>query len=427
MSQFIFEDYSYDATTGEAKFVYSFDDGRRFEEGIRFANRNETYDEATLDRALFLAFIIIGTSYFKTFPTPEIRFNKGVIDQWQADFLNKVYGEGLSQFAFENNLTRDDLAHFESLFDGNPEPVHYQGSGTLALQSGGKDSLLVAALLQASEKPFTAWYLGSSDHHPAVLDELGAPLIVANRTIDKPALINASESGGKNGHVPVTYIVQSIALIQAVLLGQNEVLVSIAHEGEEPHAYIGNLPVTHQWSKTWGAEQQFADYVARYISPDLHIGSPLRRFSELKVAELFVTKAWQKYGHRFSSCNRANYTQGADNTELHWCGECPKCANSYLLFAPFLEADELKSLFAGQDLFEKPMLQETFKGLLGVDGVMKPFECVGEIDELRYAYQQAQQKGGYGQVSFDVPAANFDYKREYPAQDWASFPPELIQ
>jgi len=427
MSQFIFEDYSYDAATGEARFSYASDDGRKFEEVITFAERNDSYDETVLDRALFLAFIIIGTSYFKTFPTPGVKFAKGNIDQWQADFLNKVYGEGLSQFAFENNLTRADLAHFEASREGESSSISYEGNGALALQSGGKDSLLVAALLSASEKPFTAWYLGSSDHHPAVLDDLGAPFVAARRAIDKPALIQAAEDGGKNGHVPVTYIVQSLALIQAVLLGKKEVLVSIAHEGEEPHAYIGELPVTHQWSKTWGAEELFADYVARYISPDLKIGSPLRQFSELKVAELFVTKAWQKYGHRFSSCNRANYTQGADNSELHWCGECPKCANSYLLFAPFLSADELKSLFAGQDLFEKPMLQETFKGLLGVDGVMKPFECVGEIDELRYAYRQAQQKGGYGQVSFEVPAASFDYQQQYPAQAWASFPSELIQ
>jgi hypothetical protein len=213
-----------------------------------------------------------------------------------------------------------------------------------------------------------------------------------------------------------------IALVQAILLGKNEVLVSIAHEGEEPHAMIGDLPVTHQWSKTWGAEQLFAEYVTRYISTDVYIGSPLRQHSELRVAELFVEHAWDTFGHRFSSCNRANYRQGADNSELKWCGECPKCANSYLLFAPFVAADELQSLFAGQDLFTKPLLQETFRGLLGIDGVMKPFECVGEIEELRYAYHQSQAKEGYGSVSFDVPTASFDYKQTYPSQDWAQLP-----
>jgi hypothetical protein len=85
-----------------------------------------------------------------------------------------------------------------------------------------------------------------------------------------------------------------------------------------------------------------------------------------------------------------------------------------------LEATELQSLFNGQDLFAKPSLQETFKGLLDIDGVMKPFECVGEVDELRLAYHKAQARGGYQQLSFEVPESSFDYTQIYPAQGWAA-------
>jgi len=416
---FIFESYSFDGKSGKASFRYSFAGGQSFEEVIQYEPAQEDYDIAVLDRALFLAFSIIGTSYLKTFPTRTAIFKYHQIDAQQADFLNKVYGEGLSQFAYENDLTRDDLPVFTATTDEEPDPIHYDGDGMLVLQSGGKDSLLVASLLQSAERKFTPWYLSSSEHHPAVLDELGAPLQTTLRYIDTAGLAQAATDGGKNGHVPVTYIVQSLALIQAILLGKNKVLVSIAHEGEEPHAMIGDMPVTHQWSKTWEAEQLFAHYVDTYVSPNLRIGSPLRDMSELRVAELFVRNAWAKYGHSFSSCNRANYMQGADNSHLQWCGDCPKCANSFILFAPFLAAEDLKEIFAGQDLFAKPSLQETLKGLLGVDDVMKPFECVGEIDELRFAYHLAQEKGGYQPVSFAVPVATFDYKASYPAQDWA--------
>jgi hypothetical protein len=134
---------------------------------------------------------------------------------------------------------------------------------------------------------------------------------------------------------------------------------------------------------------------------------------------MFVDECWEKFGHSFSSCNVGNYKQGANNIELTWCGNCPKCANSFLLFSPFVEAEELKSLFGGQDLFSAPALQETFKGLLGIDDVMKPFECVGEIDELRQAYHMAQAKEQYSQLSFGVPSSNFDYKAKYPSQDIA--------
>jgi UDP-N-acetyl-alpha-D-muramoyl-L-alanyl-L-glutamate epimerase len=418
MSQFIFERYAFDPATAEASFHYRFDDGRSFVERVQF-EAGESYNTDALERALQLAFLVIGTSYYKTFPTREVRFDHGAIDEWQAGFLSRVYSEGLSQFAYENQLTRADLPSFSATIEQQTAAVPYSGDGKLVLQSGGKDSLLVASLLRATQQPFTPWYLTSSDHHPAVLDTFATPLAIARRQIDREALLQALHDGGKNGHVPVTYIVQSIALIQAILLAKAEVLVSIAHEGEEPHAFIGDLPVTHQWSKTWQAEQLFVEYVRRYISPDLRIGSPLRQYSELKVAALFVQYAWREHARSFSSCNRANYAQGNDNSQLKWCTECPKCANSFLLFAPFVEPAELRAIFNGQDLFTKPMLQQTFKGLLGVDGVMKPFECVGEIDELRTAYHMAQQRGGYGQVSFAVPAASFDLDDEYPSQDWA--------
>jgi hypothetical protein len=137
------------------------------------------------------------------------------------------------------------------------------------------------------------------------------------------------------------------------------------------------------------------------------------------VAELFVKHSWESYGHEFSSCNVANYQQGEDNTELKWCGNCPKCANSYLLFAPFLPAGELKSIFNGQDLFAKASLELIFKGLLGIDNVPKPFECVGEIDELRLAYHRCQLKGDYQPLPFSVPDSAFDYMQTYPAQEWA--------
>jgi hypothetical protein len=417
MNKFIFKNYEFNPTTRTAFFRYGFEDGAEFEESVQFSRAGE-YDHELLDRALFLSFMLVGTSYYKTFPSRDVVLETGALDEWQAAFFNSVYQEGLSQFAFENKLARDDLAHFVPT-GSVKAPLAAAGDGVLSLQSGGKDSLLTATLLGKNHVQFASWYVGSSSHYPMVLEMIGRPLVTAERFIDIEGLKDAKERGGLNGHVPITYIVTSFALIDAVLNGARTVVLSVGHEGEEPHDWIGDLPVNHQWSKTWPAEQAFAEYVHRYISPDLQVGSPLRGFTELKIAELFATQAWERYGYEFSSCNVANYMQGNDNTELKWCGHCPKCANSFLLFAPFLPADDLKSLFGGQDLFEKPILQETFKGLLGIDGVLKPFECVGETAELRLAYHKAQARGGYGKLSFTVPESDFDYEQEYDSQEWA--------
>ena len=418
MSKFIFKSYNFDIKESVANFNYAFDDGRSFKETIKFEHNIE-FDSEVLDRALFLAFILIGTSYYKTFPVVDVEMEI-LIDDWQVEFFNKVYQEGLAQFAFENNLKREDLAHFKatSLISVG-DPLLYEGTGILVLQSGGKDSLLTASLLQRNEILFTSWFLASGESHPTVIDKIGEKLEISLRSIDNEGLKKALEDGGKNGHVPITYIVKSIAVIQAILLGKSHILTSIAHEGEEPNYLIDNLVVSHQWSKTWQAEVDFIEYIDRYVSPNIRIGSPIRSYSELRVAELFVTNCWEKYGYDFSSCNIANYKQGNDNSNLKWCGDCPKCANSYLLFAPFLPSDELKKLFNGEDLFTRSSLNLIFKGLLGIDGEPKPFECIGEIEELRLAYHKAQNKGGYESLPFEVPESTFDYMQTYQNQEWA--------
>jgi UDP-N-acetylmuramoylalanine--D-glutamate ligase len=417
---FTFVDYSFDASSRTATFTYASGDCR-FTERITFSDLATDYNAEALDRALFLAYVIAGASYYKAFPSHDVVFEHGTLDAWQAQFFNSVFQDGLSQFAFENKLTRDNLAHFVASTEAGQTAIPYAGKGVIALQSGGKDSLLTASFLQEKNIPFTPWYISNNPSHPEVLDDLGFPLRTTNRAVDVPAIKQAIAEGGLNGHVPVTYMVLSLALIDAILTNKNTVLVSIGHEGDEPHEFVGDMPVNHQWSKTWEAEVAFAEYVRRYISPDIQVGSPLRSFSELRVAELFAVHAWPKFGHRFSSCNVANYKQGNDNTTLAWCGDCPKCANSFLLFAPFVEPKELASIFGGENLLTKPSLIETFKGILGIEGTMKPFECIGETTELQLAYAMAREKwpdAGYT-LSFDVPSSNFDYMKEYESQEWA--------
>lgn len=259
MKKFIFKNYGFDKNQSMAFFNYGFDDGRDFCEKISFKT-TPGYNEQILDKALFLAFIIIGTSYYKTFPTNQLVLNFP-IDQFQADFFSKVYQEGLGQFAYENKLTRNDLAKFTKNVDDNKFDSEYNGFGVLALQSGGKDSLLTACLLNEKNINFTAWYATSSDQYPSILNQVSQNLIVSKRIIDKDSLDKARLDGGMNGHIPVTYIIQSLALIQAILINASVVVTSIAHEGEEPHAYIDDLPVMHQWSKTWDAEQAFWAYL----------------------------------------------------------------------------------------------------------------------------------------------------------------------
>jgi hypothetical protein len=419
---FFFERCSFDYETWTAVFEYSFDGERHFAEKVIFQPSGKIVQQDVLQRALELAFFVAGTSYYKCFPTKHVEYRDKQFTPKQAMFLNQVFRDGLSQFMFENHLDPNSSPHFEGLSD-DYEPTNFDGSGVLALQSGGKDSLLLGELLNEQQVPYATWHMTTTNTYPKVIARLNEhePRL-ARRILDKGALDLAAREGGLNGHVPVTLIALSYALIDAVLHGENTVLVSIGREGSEPHEMIGDFAVNHQWSKIWEAEQLLADYIATTVSPNIYVGSPIRSFSELRIAEMFVEKCWALYANSFSSCNLANYKQGKINNELAWCGVCPKCANSFLLFSPFVELDELRRLFGGVDLFssENPDLQNAFKGILGIDGVMKPFECVGEIDELRAAYHMAQARFGdqVSKLPFTVPRGQFDYQVLGPQQLW---------
>lgn len=432
MSKFIFEKYAFDADTTTALFMYSLDGERQFTETVRFMPPSTPYQKDVLDRALELAFFVVGTSYYKCFPTASAEYRGKRFTKKQAAFLNHVYRDGLSQFIFENQLDPSAMLQVEG-HGKELQSLSYEGTGVLSLQSGGKDSLLLGELLNEQKVSYTTWYMTSSKTYPKIIARLnGQEPRLAYRSIDKNALKLAAEQGGLNGHVPVTYIALSYALIDAVLHGENTVLAAVGTEGNEAHAMVGDLPINHQWSKTWEAEQLFADYVTTCISPDLRVGSPLRSFSELRIAELFEQLCWAPYSYGFSSCNLANYEQGELNTDLKWCGTCPKCANTFLLFSPFVIPYELRRIFDGVNLFasENLKVQRAFKGLLGVEGVMKPLECVGEVEELRAAYGMAQAK--YGEVAchlpFAVPEGTFDYKKLASRQDWTSeYLPERVR
>ncbi|MBR2803310.1 hypothetical protein IKE19_01940 [Candidatus Saccharibacteria bacterium] len=407
---FRFLGYDFDETTGVAEFRYQSEkDG--FIEKVQFDVKDAAmYDTRKLDAALFLAFVVLGTSYYKVRAGRKVELG-GSLDEWQAKFFDKVYQEGLSQFAYENGLVRGDLAEFEISHDsessvafedksrvmGAPEIIP-KNRGSLVMVSGGKDSILAAEMIRESGEEYRVAYITAQESYPSIVDEIsgGTSPIIIRRWIDKEGLKRA---GGMNGHVPVTIINEALAVVQAVLLGFSRVELGVGKEGLEPHAWIKDLPVNHQWSKTPEAQELFNEYVRRYVADDITVGSVLKQYDELEIAELFAKKCWEKYGHKFSSCNVANYKQGADNRELKWCGKCAKCANSYLLFSPFVPYEEQLKIF-GRDLFTDTDLTEIYKGLLGVDGVMKPFECVASVEELRKAYRE--RLPGYGELLFEV-------------------------
>jgi hypothetical protein len=120
--------------------------------------------------------------------------------------------------------------------------------------------------------------------------------------------------------------------------------------------------------------------VTRNISDSYNYFSFLRPLNELQIASLFAKQV--KYYPVFKSCNAGSKTDS-------WCGNCPKCLFAFTILSPFIPMIELEHIFSS-NLFGKPEMLGYLKELTGIDAV-KPFECVGTIDEVNAALHRALQ------------------------------------
>ena len=116
---------------------------------------------------------------------------------------------------------------------------------------------------------------------------------------------------------------------------------------------------------------------------DLHYFSLLRPFSEYSIAKKFAKLT--AYHGTFISCNRA-YQLSPSGRLSAWCGDCPKCRFVFLILAPFLDPEPLIAIF-GKNLLDDPLAIPAFD-LLREQGGPKPFECVGEQEEIQLAIDQ---------------------------------------
>jgi hypothetical protein len=168
----------------------------------------------------------------------------------------------------------------------------------------------------------------------------------------------------------------AIALACAVLAGFDAIAMSNEHSASAPNLTIDGIGINHQYSKSLEFEVDFAEYVARHITPSISYFSLLRPLSEIEIARRFAHHP--QYFDIFRSCNTA-FRQSPAERGHHWCGNCPKCRFVFLALTPFVAKDRLIAIF-GRDLLDDETQTEGFAELCGLRE-HKPFECVGEIAE----------------------------------------------
>jgi hypothetical protein len=415
--QFIFEAYNFDRNAKNLDLHYSLDSQQHFTESYRFDFDFVDYDEAVLDRAIQLLFFMAGCSYYKTFLPKEIVVKSGNLDARLAKFFSKTYERGFGEFWFVNRLDPRTPVNFPVTSE-HLEPVQAKpGSGIMVGIGGGKDSLVSVELLRDAMPDMTTWSVGHRQQLSPMVERIGKPHYWVERTWDR-VLLELRGTGSLSGHIPISGIIGCVGVVTAVLAGKQDVVVSNEQSANEPDFVYEGVEINHQYSKSQEFEDNFQQVLQHTFGDQLRYYSFLRPLSELRIAEIFTRTAFDKYKDVFSSCNRA-FVHTSDH--IFWCGECPKCAFTFLILTPFIDREELVKLWGGKNLLLEPALEQTYRQLLGIEGG-KPLDCVGEIKESRSAMAKAQEQYPELKVAyqFELPT-DYDYKKLHGHH----MPPEL--
>jgi len=380
---------------------YALDDAVRFTETVAFEGVAWPTDpdrRAALRRLAGLLQLLAGVSYYKTAVPPAMVLEPGsgpfdgVLTPRLRALLDDVYTLGLGEFAYVNRIDVRERVRFpEHVAEGGGAvPVLPATGRTLVPIGGGKDSVVALEVVQRAGRDAVCFSVGRAAPIVACVEASDRPHAVAIRRLS-PNIGELNAAGALNGHVPVTAVVSTIALMTAVLHGADAVAMANERSASEANLTWGGLEVNHQWSKGVAFETAYRELLATEIVGGLDYRSVLRPASELAIARAF--SRLERYHPRFTSCN-AVFRLDPARRRSNWCGDCPKCRFVFLALAPWLDPPALRAVF-GADLLDDPGQYDGFADLAGLRD-HKPFECVGEEAESLAAMRLIAGHGADG-------------------------------
>jgi hypothetical protein len=282
---------------------------------------------------------------------------------------------------------------------------------SISFNGGGKDSLVAAQLLARGGIRYATYAYsypeyGTADEQHRLIDRLvertaslrhhrltisdnfaaaGVPKLLADRGMPKP--ICAETPISIFGVLPIAMQHGYRQLILAHERIADEANLRWPDTGEE---------INHQWGKSLAAER----LVNGYLQSELIFN--VSYFSILKpVYDVLIFNLLRQAPHAVACTHSCNIRKP-------WCGQCAKCAYVWLNYMAYLPCRLVRKIFP-HNLFDDPATQSVFRQLLGLEA-HKPFECVGEVDEARLAFEQCRAKGLTG-------AAMDTYRNNVPPPD----------
>lgn len=338
---------------------------------------------------VFALGLVEAVSYWKSVCSPEFVVNCQAPLFGEKDFTwwKKLWFNGLGEFFYKNKIQAefDDFVNFrlESFMEDTDTDTEEFVAGGLNIIpiGGGKDSCVSMDLLKTLKNKNLCFTVNDQEARRRTAEAAGygeKDILKTYREID-PELLRLNKEGFLNGHTPFSAIVAFLSLYCAHLTGAGNIILS--NESSANEASVHGTDINHQYSKGFEFEKDFSSYVMENFGGHIRYFSLLRAFNELQIAKRFASL--REFHKVFRSCN-------VGSKKNIWCKECSKCLFVYIILSPFMAENDLEEIF-GENLLDKISLLKEFEGLVGLLD-LKPFECVGTVDEVRYALDLTAEK-----------------------------------
>jgi hypothetical protein len=380
---FEYQSYSFKVNNGilEAEFNFKLGDDIIFTPTIKVVKHNfyqfDSLSESLLKNLVFHIGMVELISYWKAACPPRLVIKPHALSDEQVLFWKKLYFNGLGEFFYLNGIsaTQDEFMKIVSEGDAlNAEPAVVNDKAVMVPVGGGKDSVVTLELLKEQGNRVIPMAMNPREAVVRTIENAGFVMndaIVVERKLDKK-LLELNSRGFLNGHTPFSALLAFVTSLTAVMAGIK--YIALSNESSANESTVPGSNINHQYSKSFEFEEDFSNYLSRFITPDVHYFSFLRPLNELQIGALF--SLFSRHHFSFRSCNVGSKTDS-------WCGHCPKCLFTRIILGPFLGNDKLKKVF-GKELLDTKGLKPVFDELTGAADV-KPFECVGTPDEVNAA------------------------------------------
>jgi hypothetical protein len=364
----------------EIEFSFKIDDFIEFNPRIIIPNHKSIDFNRISDNMLSQLVFNIGMveliSYWKAICPKRVVINDYYLSEKQIAFWKKIYYHGLGEFFYLNgiSISMDDFMQIEVKENAKKliiESLDVEESALIPV-GGGKDSVVSLEILKGL-KGNMALIMNPRGASSATANIAGLEqdTVVVKRFLDKK-LLKLNEQGFLNGHTPFSALLAFVSVLAAAVTGKK--YIALSNESSANESTVVGTMVNHQYSKSLEFEADFREYVRESLTTDIHYFSLLRPLSELQIASIFAKNS--SYFNDFRSCNVGSKTN-------IWCGKCSKCLFTFIILSPFLEPKVLVEIF-GNNLLDDSELKLYFDELTGV-AELKPFECVGTVDEVNIA------------------------------------------